>query len=325
MRVACSRKVAPASVSVAPRVVRVSNVAPSDFSSRASRRLTMDLLTPSRAAAGAQPAGVGNRHKGLNILDFHACVPVCATPSRSSWGYCCGFRNAKMQLTSNGNQQEGVAMKSVLVINSSAAREGSVSRSWSSTPWIACFRTRPQAHGRASRPRREPGAASRRRHAQWRARHARPPTLERDARALSDELIAELRAADTDRDRRADVQLRRHHQPARLVRPRAARGRDLLVLRRKARADCSTASASSSSRVAAASTAKARPQPIDFQEPYLRHLLGLHRHHRRDVRARREDRLRAGSARRRRWMVHARSSRHWPRRRSPRRLNRQAA
>jgi sulfate adenylyltransferase subunit 1 (EFTu-like GTPase family) len=55
MRTACSRKVAPASVSVAPRVDRVSSVVPSDFSSRASRRLTMDLLVPSRPAAALSP------------------------------------------------------------------------------------------------------------------------------------------------------------------------------------------------------------------------------------------------------------------------------
>src|SRR5690349_18211305 len=43
-----------------------------------------------------EPAAAGNLHKGLNILDFHAGVPVYATPSRTLQGYSNDFRNAKM-------------------------------------------------------------------------------------------------------------------------------------------------------------------------------------------------------------------------------------
>lgn len=50
-----SRHVVPASVSAAPRVVRDSSWTPMPASSRASRRLTIDLATPSRSAAAETP------------------------------------------------------------------------------------------------------------------------------------------------------------------------------------------------------------------------------------------------------------------------------
>jgi FMN-dependent NADH-azoreductase len=97
---------------------------------------------------------------------------------------------------SNGNQQEGVAMKSVLVINSSAAREGSVSRALVEDAVARILVANPFA----SVVRRDLGETP--------VPHLTVATLngvrgapatdaERDARALSDELLAELRAADT--------------------------------------------------------------------------------------------------------------------------------
>jgi FMN-dependent NADH-azoreductase len=99
---------------------------------------------------------------------------------------------------SNGNQQEqeGVAMKSVLVINSSAAREGSVSRALVEDAVAKILDANPFA----SVVRRDLGETP--------VPHLTVATLngvrgtpatdaERDARALSDELLAELRAADT--------------------------------------------------------------------------------------------------------------------------------
>ena len=55
IRAACSRKVAPASVSTAPCVVRDRSWTPSACSSRASRRLAIDFDTPSLRAAGETP------------------------------------------------------------------------------------------------------------------------------------------------------------------------------------------------------------------------------------------------------------------------------
>jgi FMN-dependent NADH-azoreductase len=96
---------------------------------------------------------------------------------------------------SNGNQQEGVAMN-VLVINSSAAREGSVSRILVEET-VARLQ---EANPLATIVRRDLGETP--------VPHLTVATLdgvrgtpstnaERDARALSDELLAELRAADT--------------------------------------------------------------------------------------------------------------------------------
>jgi FMN-dependent NADH-azoreductase len=95
----------------------------------------------------------------------------------------------------NGNQQEGVAMN-VLVINSSAAREGSVSRILVEET-VARLQ---EANPRAAIVRRDLGETP--------VPHLTVATLdgvrrtpstnaERDARRLSDELLAELRAADT--------------------------------------------------------------------------------------------------------------------------------
>jgi FMN-dependent NADH-azoreductase len=96
----------------------------------------------------------------------------------------------------NGNQQEGIAMKSVLVINSSAAREGSVSRVLVEEAVARILDANPFAKV----VRRDLGETP--------VPHLRVATLdgvrgtpstvaEREARALSDELLAELRAADT--------------------------------------------------------------------------------------------------------------------------------
>jgi FMN-dependent NADH-azoreductase len=97
---------------------------------------------------------------------------------------------------SNGNQQEGVAMKSVLVINSSAAREGSVSRILVEEAIARILDANPFA----TVMRRDLGESP--------VPHLTVATLdgvrgtpstnaEREARALSDELLAELRIADT--------------------------------------------------------------------------------------------------------------------------------
>jgi FMN-dependent NADH-azoreductase len=97
---------------------------------------------------------------------------------------------------SNGNQQEGVAMKSVLVINSSAAREGSVSRALVEDAVAGILDANPFA----TVVRRDLGETP--------VPHLTVATLDgvrgtpstdaqRAARALSDELLAELRAADT--------------------------------------------------------------------------------------------------------------------------------
>jgi FMN-dependent NADH-azoreductase len=95
-----------------------------------------------------------------------------------------------------GNQQEGMAMNSLLVINSSAAREGSVSRTLVEETVATLLESNP----RAQVVRRDLGASP--------VPHLTVDTLsgvrgtpataaENAARKLSDELIAELRAADT--------------------------------------------------------------------------------------------------------------------------------
>jgi FMN-dependent NADH-azoreductase len=96
----------------------------------------------------------------------------------------------------NGNQQEGMAMNSLLVINSSAAREGSVSRTLVEETVATLLGSNPEAQV----VRRDLGASP--------VPHLTVDTLpgvrgtpataaENAARKLSDELIAELRAADT--------------------------------------------------------------------------------------------------------------------------------
>jgi FMN-dependent NADH-azoreductase len=96
----------------------------------------------------------------------------------------------------NGNQLQGVVMKSVLVINSSAAREGSVSRILVEEAVARILDANPFA----TVVRRDLGESP--------VPHLTVATLdgvrgtpstspEREARALSDELLGELRAADT--------------------------------------------------------------------------------------------------------------------------------
>jgi FMN-dependent NADH-azoreductase len=97
---------------------------------------------------------------------------------------------------SNGNQQEGIAMKSVLVINSSAAREGSVSRILVEEAVARILEANPFATvvrrdlGETPVPHLTVSTLDG-------VRGTPSTNLERDARALSDELLAELRAADT--------------------------------------------------------------------------------------------------------------------------------
>jgi FMN-dependent NADH-azoreductase len=97
---------------------------------------------------------------------------------------------------SNGNQLEGDVMKSLLVINSSAAREGSVSRLLVEETVARLLESSPFA----TVARRDLGETP--------VPHLTVDTLdgvrgtpatdaERRARALSDELLAELRAANT--------------------------------------------------------------------------------------------------------------------------------
>ena len=78
-RAACSRKVAPASVSAAPRVVRVSSCALSSLSSRESRRLTMDFGSPSRRAAPDTPPASATATKVSKSARSGTGVPLSAT------------------------------------------------------------------------------------------------------------------------------------------------------------------------------------------------------------------------------------------------------
>jgi FMN-dependent NADH-azoreductase len=96
----------------------------------------------------------------------------------------------------NGNQLEGAIMNSLLVINSSAAREGSVSRTLVEETVARLLEANPFAQvvrrdlGETPVPHLTVDTLA--------GVRGTPSTLaERQARALSDELIAELRAADT--------------------------------------------------------------------------------------------------------------------------------
>src|SRR5262249_45895007 len=98
--------------------------------------------------------------------------------------------------TQKGNQQEGVTMNSVLVINSSAAREGSVSRTLVEETVARLLEGNPEAQvvrrdlGTSPVPHLTVDTLS--------GVRGQPATAaENAARKLSDELIAELRAADT--------------------------------------------------------------------------------------------------------------------------------
>jgi FMN-dependent NADH-azoreductase len=106
------------------------------------------------------------------------------------------FREREDAATWNGNQLEGEVMKSLLVINSSAAREGSASRTLVEDTVATLLDANPFAQvvrrdlGENPVPHLSTGTLAG-------VRGTPGTSAEREARALSDELIAELRAADT--------------------------------------------------------------------------------------------------------------------------------
>jgi hypothetical protein len=79
IRAACSRKVAPASASTAPCVVRDRSWTPSACSRRASRRLTIDFDTPSLRAAGETPPASATS-RNARTSPRSKGVPPSATP-----------------------------------------------------------------------------------------------------------------------------------------------------------------------------------------------------------------------------------------------------
>lgn len=73
---AWSRNVTPASVIAAPRVVRARSWTPSSASSRNSRRLTIDLETPSRRAAAETPPASATSTNVIRSWTSNSAFPI---------------------------------------------------------------------------------------------------------------------------------------------------------------------------------------------------------------------------------------------------------
>ena len=165
-------------------------------------------------------------------------------------------------------------MNTILVIDSAVSGEASVSKTLVREAVDALT-----AAGPARVIRRDLGRdpvphlteANRRRRAR-RARHRRRST---PAAALSDALIAELRAADTIVIGAPMYNFSVPTGAAGLVRPRAARRRDLQLFRGRAARACSTGKRVIVVESRGGLYSEGPAQALDFQEPYLRHLLGF--------------------------------------------------